>query len=455
MKAVIEAPVSDRRKSRLTYLVLLAAFFINAVILFVLLPSATKVVASSYSLGFQDLYDQIAENLIRGNGYRVEAGMDQTMMREPGYPLFLAAVFKVGGYNIEAARLANLLLAFAIALMTMRLTQRTIGDRVAGVVAAVLFFVYPGTLLAIARGGVEISFICGVMLFMLFFYRAVEEGHLWRYGLAGAVLGGTALVRSEVLSFSLLLLAYLVLTAKGTSQRLNAVLRMAVLVLGMVVVILPWVIRNYRLTGEFVPTATVAGVAAQEGLYTCEHLSADKPFWEVQKEAGGERAKLAKRLGIPFEGVDYYQNFYDPKDEVVFNKALLKQVTAEYRREPALLAVCGGKNLLFNFWFLGKTWQATRLNGMIQVPLLALALGGVLVLWKRALVRRMGIILIFIFYVPAVHAPIIAHARHSIVIMPFLAILAGVSLVWIWNTYKAHVPTRNWGISAHPGLSEP
>jgi hypothetical protein len=84
-----------------------------------------------------------------------------------------------------------------------------------------------------------------------------------------------------------------------------------------------------------------------------------------------------------------------------------------------------------------------------------LALGGVIVLWKRALVRRMGIVLLFTFYVPVVHAPIIAHARHSVVIVPFLAILAGVSLVWIWNTYKAHVPTRDWGISAHPGLSEP
>ena len=424
-------------RERPVYLALLIAFFINAAILFLLLPRATPVLSSSYSLGFQDLYDQIAENLVLGNGYRVEPAMDKTMIREPGYPLFLAMVFSAGGYHIEVVRLANLLLAFAAAGMLIQLTQKIVGDRKAGVVAALLFLLYPGTLLAVARGGVEISFLCCVMLFMLFLYRALESGALWRYWLAGVVLGIAVLFRSEVLSFPLLLLVYLVLTGKGSSDRFRVLMRCAALVFGMALVTLPWVVRNYELTGKFVPTATVGGVAAQEGLYTCQHLAWDKPFMMAQKDAGGERAELAGRLGLPFEGHYYYQEFYHAKDEVAFNTALLKQVSNEYRGNPMLLGTCGAKNLFFNFWFLGKTWQATGLNAVLQVPLLALAIGGIIILWKRGLLRKMGIVLLFIFYVPAVHAAIIAHARHSVIVMPFLAIFASVSLVWAWNEWNS------------------
>jgi len=44
--------------------------------------------------------------------------------------------------------------------------------------------------------------------------------------------------------------------------------------------------------------------------------------------------------------------------------------------------------------------------------------------------------LLYILYIPAVEAPIIAHARHSMLIVPFLAILAAASLVAAWRTLR-------------------
>lgn len=430
----------ENLKGRSVFLILSVALLINAGILFVVVPSLSGLLSPRYSIHFQDLYDLIANNLLHGNGYRVEAGMSETMIREPGYPLFLAIVFKIGGYHIEAARLANLLLAFGVAFMIMRLIRRVTEDRITALLAAMLFLFYPGTLISEARGGVEIAFIFTVMLFMLALHRAVEKGNLWRYCVAGAILGVAVLVRGVVLLFPLLLLVYLVLAANGASERLKVALRIAVLALAMVVVTLPWIIRNYMLVHEFVPTATVAGVAAQEGLYTCQHLSFDTDFFVVQREAGRERSRLAGRLGIPFIGTYTYQFFYDARDEVAFNKSLLAGVATEYGRDPTLLASCGGKNLFFNFWFLAKTWQATCLNMLIQVPLLALALSGIFVLRKRCLLRKMGIMLTFVLYVPAVHAPILAHARYTMAVVPFLTILASISLVSGLRLYRAHVP---------------
>jgi 4-amino-4-deoxy-L-arabinose transferase-like glycosyltransferase len=421
------------------------ALLVNAGILFLALPALDGFVAARYNVEFQDLYDLIANNLVHGNGYRVDADMSETMMREPGYPLFLAMVFKIAGYHIEAARFANLLLAFGSGLLLMRLTHRVTDDRKTALLATLLFLVYPGTLIAEARAGVEIGFIGVVILWMLFLYRAMEKEDLWRYFVAGMFMGAVALVRSVVLPLPLVLLVYLVLIAEQTRERLHAFVKIAALSLGLVLVISPWVIRNYMLTKELVPTASVAGMAAQEGLYTCRQPSLGREYAAMQLAAGRERVEFASQLGIPFVGRYYYQYFYDPRDEVNFSKALLKRTAAEYGKDPMLLASCGAKNIFFNFWFRGKTWRATWLNMALQVPLLALGLGGVVVLWKRRLLQKTGPMWIFILYIPAVHAPIVAHARYSVMIVPFLAIFASVAIVALWNAWRGQAPKGTGG----------
>jgi 4-amino-4-deoxy-L-arabinose transferase-like glycosyltransferase len=429
----VPAPKAISRKS--IFLILFFALLVNAGIVLVGLPMVSRPLALTYSMNFGDLYDLIAKNLEQGNGYRVDANMGLTMLREPGYPLFLAAVFKLGGYGIQTARVACVLLAFGAALMLLHLAQKITGDATTALSAALLFLLYPGTLVAEARAGIEIPFIFTVILFMLALYSAVEKGNVWRYWAAGLLLGVAVMVRSQVLLFPLLLVVYLVFTSNSTSERARIVLRIAALGLGTMLVMSPWIIRNYRLVHKLVPSATVAGVAAQEGLYTCEYAPAGEPFRLAQTEAGLQRAQFAKQLGMPFVG-PYYQLFYSPQDELAFNQALLRGVSTEYRSHPKLLARCATKNLFFNFWFLGKTRQSMLLNVVVQAPLLALAVAGVLILWKRGLLRKAGIVLLYILYIPAVQAPIIAHARHSMLIVPFLAILGATSLVSAWRALR-------------------
>jgi 4-amino-4-deoxy-L-arabinose transferase-like glycosyltransferase len=431
---VAPAPRAVRRKS--IFFALLAALLLNGAIVLVGLPKMSRALRFTYSLSFGDFYDQIARNLDQGNGYRVDANMSETMLREPGYPLLLAAVFKLGGYGIQQARIACVLLAFGAGLMLLRLARKITGDAMTALAAALLFLLYPGILVAEARAGIEIPSIFTVMLFMLALDRAVTKGGLWRYCAAGLLLGLAVLVRSEVLLFPVLLLVYLVLTRKGWAERLKVVGGIAVLALLTAAVMSPWIIRNYTLVHSFVPTATVAGVAAQEGLYTCQNTLPDEAFEWAQGDAGRERARIATELGIPFVGRWYYQIFYTPQGELTFDQALLKDVSAEYRSHPEVLAGCGAKNLLFNFWFLGKTPKSVLLNVLTQAPLLALALAGVVISWKRKLLGNAAIVLLYIVYIPAAHAPIIAHARHSMLVVPFLTIFAAVFLVWAWRAFE-------------------
>jgi 4-amino-4-deoxy-L-arabinose transferase-like glycosyltransferase len=428
-------PAPKAFSTKAIFFILFAALLVNAAIVLMVLPKVSRPLALTYSMNFGDLYNLIAKNLELGNGYRVDANMGLTMLREPGYPLFLAAVFKLAGYGIQTARLACVLLAFGAALMLLSLARKITGDAMTALAAALLFLLYPGTLVAEARAGIEIPFIFAVILFMLALYSAVEKGRVLNYWSAGLLLGVAVMVRSQVLLFPFLLLVYLVFDSRSMSERVKIAIRVAVLGLGTMVVMSPWIIRNYRLVHKLVPSATVAGVAAQEGLYTCENAPAGEPFYLAQTQAGLQRAQFARQLGMPFIG-PYYQLFYSPEDEVAFNQALLRGVSTEYRNHPEVLARCAAKNLFFNFWFLGKRRQTTLLNLVTQVPLLGLAIAGVVILWKRGLLRNAGLVLLYIFYIPVVQAPIIAHARHSIMIVPFLAILGAVSLASAWRALR-------------------
>ena len=422
-------------------LVFLPAFLVTLAVLFLVVPKLDSIVFHKYSVQFADGYELIAGNLADGSGYRWNVDMGETMMREPGYPLFLAAVFKVAGHDIEAARLANWLLTIGIAAMIVRLTRLVTDDRNTAAIAALLFLFHPGTLIAEARGGVEIFFIFAAFLFMVALYEAVEKGKLWRYFVAGLGLGAVVQVRSTPIVFPALLLFYLVFRARGTCEWRRAVLNTAILGLGMVFVMTPWTIRNYLLVHEFVPVATLQGVALQEGQYTCRNLSIGKDFYLLGQEAGRERGELASRLGLRFEGIEYFQFFYDPHDEWAFNNLLLQNAKDEYINRPGLLAECVGKNL-FNFWFLGKTWRITELNMLIQAPLLGLAVGGFYLFWRRDGLRKIGLILTFVLSIVVVHLPIVAEARYSIPVFAFLAIPAGVSINAIWQKYARHVEER-------------
>src|SRR5271157_1403588 len=202
----LPAPKAVSRK--FIFLILFAALLVNAAIVHVGLPKVSSAFPLTYSTDFGDFYDMIAKNLAQGNGYRIDPAMGYTMLREPGYPLLLAAVFKLGGYGMQQARVACVLLAFGAALMLLLLTGKITGDAMTALAAALLFLLYPGTLVAEVRAGIEIPSIFTVMLFLLMLYSAEEKGNLWRYGATGLLLGVAVLVRSAVLMFPLFLLVY-------------------------------------------------------------------------------------------------------------------------------------------------------------------------------------------------------------------------------------------------------
>ena len=406
--------------------------------MFLVAPHLASVSYGNYTIGFADGYDTIANNLIHGNGYRLQAGMAETMIREPGYPLLLAAVFLVGGYNIEAARFANWLLMIGVAFMLVRLAKMVTDDDRTALLASLLFVFYPGALMAEARGGVEILFVFVSLAFILALHRALKTGSLFHYFVAGLLFGAVLEVRGTPIAFPVLLLLYLGMAAKGTLKRVRVAANVAILGIGMVIVAAPWVIRNYSLVHQFVPGGSIRGIALQGGQFTCRNLSLADNYKVVLNESKIERAALAEELGLEGQDLQYaLPLFYDAKDELRLSNVLLNQGMEEYRNDPAFFASCAVENAFFYF-FLGKTWLVTGLNMLVQVPFLILAASGLYVLKRQARLDQMAVMLIFVLSILIVHFVTIGEARYSVPVFAFLAIPASVSLVSMWQRYKLY-----------------
>ncbi len=439
-----ERPLSQgERYARIAFLLSVAC---NIFVVFLVIPILSNRLSYAYNHDkFTDGYDLIASNLVAGNGYRFYPDTAQTMMREPGYPLLLAGLYLVFGKSFLIVKSANLAFAlitgWLLRLLTRRVVQcNTVSSTICADLAASLFFLHPGIIIAESRGGVELLFAMLTTGLILVLIDASTRSSVLKFAAAGAILGTIVIVRSTPVLFPILFFAGMLLS-KRRPRPLRATLQhFLVFTLAMTCVMSPWIVRNFELTHRFVPTASVLGVSAQAGEYINSRLWSGRPFWLLDREASRERYKVADKLGYRFEdGANgYYQTFYRAQDELTFSAYLMHSVVILYRQSPLLFARCIAQNA-FNFWFSGRTWNATLANMIVQIPYMAFAALGIMSLIKQDRLDVILPILVYMGGIIAVHLPVLAQARYSIPFVPLLATLSIAGGAEIWKRYTGGI----------------
>lgn len=266
-----------RRFMMVTMLLTLAALGLR---LFVALA-----VASDCS-GDGPVYRQIAENLLEHHGYSLETEDPYlpTLIRMPGYPLVLAAIFAIFGKGSTAAvyvvqAVADTATCWAAALLcalwaprSWRRESRRLASLWAFALLAACPFtlVYAGTLLTETW-----ALLFGTLCVLAGSWALKAEGRgAFRWALTG-LLGGTACLFRPDMGLVLAALGA-VLVGSGMMEALAArriagrgwrvlavpaggmVLRGLVLSVAFVAVLAPWVWRNARTFGLFQPLSPPA-----------------------------------------------------------------------------------------------------------------------------------------------------------------------------------------------------
>lgn len=236
-------------------------FFSNNRIL-VLIVIISFFASLSYSFYFKikptvdaRAYDNIAQNIVAGNGYREELGgdiaQDNAITRVgPLYEFTLAGLYRIFGHQYKFVWLFQALLravsTWLIYLTVLLIFADSDCKRKVALWAAGIFAFYPDLIEISAMLLTEtlyLFFVC--LLFYVFFYY-VSWSDNWRLALVlGLVSGLAVLARPPVL----FLLPVILFFFWGRRKWLPATLFLVALFL----VFVPWTVRNYRVYGEIMP----------------------------------------------------------------------------------------------------------------------------------------------------------------------------------------------------------
>jgi 4-amino-4-deoxy-L-arabinose transferase-like glycosyltransferase len=406
-------------------LAIVAAVAAKAFLLFVALPYLHDASPTTYQAErFPDWYDLIAMNLAEGHGYRFFPDTTETMLRTPGWVVVLAGIFSVFGYSLTATKVFNLFFSIGTAFLVFSLGKRITQSKRLGLLAAAIAFLHPAILVADSRGGVESFFTLSLAVFVFLTYRALETEAVKDYLIAGVALGVVLLIKSTPALFPPFLFLYLIGLRPDLARVRHAAIRTGALVLAAGVVLSPWTIRNYVLSGEFVPTMSVGGMAAYSGFYIATHRYTGREQYVLDVEAAAEVGSIAQGMNLKFKP-GYYPQFYTVGDEVKFYRHLGDIVKGQYAEQPSLLLHVMADNAR-GFWVQGRTAKATALNMALVLPFLALTIWGAIAAWRRSLM--VGPIVLFIATFFAAHLAILGQARYHVPLIPLLALLASITL---------------------------
>jgi 4-amino-4-deoxy-L-arabinose transferase-like glycosyltransferase len=206
-------------------------------------------------------FDRLARSLAERGEYAFAQGQP-TAFRAPGFPLALAALYKVFGTSYVLAHVALCLMGAAACHLTYEVARLLLPEpvaRLAGLFCAVyLPHIYFSTVFFS-----ENLFALLVVLEVWLLLREYDRWSMIGMALAGAVLGYAALVRP----FALLLLPLLILVLLARQLRIRQLRfgAIAAFAVGFFMVIAPWVIRNERVFGRLVLVATNGGATFYGG----------------------------------------------------------------------------------------------------------------------------------------------------------------------------------------------
>lgn len=406
-------------------------------------------------------YAAIAANLERGEGFALgPQGTQPASNYSPGVPLLVAGLYAAtGGVHERFARLVLAMIGTLAVLFTY-LIGRRLSVPAAGLIGAGAVAIYPALLEyqgMLMGEPLAATLLAGAVLAML--WASDASRHVpsvrGRWIVPGLLLGALVLVRPEYLAISLPI-AVVILARHGWDGWREGLAQAGILLVGLVLAVAPWTIRNAIALDRFVPVSTGGGQVLFAGSYMPSGGDPERVGEEVLERHPGLARRLAAGQSVPVD--------------VVLEHVRLEQILAALaaQRYPgmetdAALARIGRERLWddvserpleYAGFVAAKVWRiwSHGPRDVMREPawtifhfvLVALGVVGLVVLARQ---RRWEALLIgvVLLSVTATSALLVASPRRILVTIPLVAALAGVGAAWLAATVKQRGPARSRG----------
>lgn len=189
----------------------------------------------------------IAFNLANHFEYAIESGIP-SIDYEPLYPLILASGYKLSGANWLGVTIIQGIL-FGVTSYLLFLIGKILKNELAGLVAATYHSFYPYLFFHSLSVVDTTQYIFVVILLLYFVLRDIGKHSMFRYyGWTGSLVGLALLSRGSALAILLPIILYALFKPRDRRILKSA----AIILVAALVVLSPWLIRNYQYTKTIV-----------------------------------------------------------------------------------------------------------------------------------------------------------------------------------------------------------
>jgi len=230
----------NKSSNKAVTLFLIGLVFFSLMVRLLFFFSFTRYGSNAWIPFDSEQYFQLINNICASNGFCFEPGIPQAY-RLPGYPLFLAPLYVF--FGLQGALVVQIVIASFVPLLIFYVSRSVLPQMWSvAIIAACVASIHPGFVLYSGMFATELLAVVMLLIFFILLFRALQ-GQASSLLCAGIALGVASLMRPVGHYVLALALALLLITCH------EKLWRVATVCVGWLIVVMPWLARNYLLYG--------------------------------------------------------------------------------------------------------------------------------------------------------------------------------------------------------------
>ncbi|MDD4953553.1 MAG: glycosyltransferase family 39 protein [Candidatus Omnitrophica bacterium] len=349
-------------------------------------------------------YDTLGWSLSRSDGYQIEPG-EPDLTREPLYPFFLSIFYSLFGHNYFIVRVAQAAINALTCVLILLIGRRVFGHK-AGLISALIASAYPAFIAYTGYILTENIFTFLLILAVFLLILGLERDKLKLFVGSGLAMGLAMLCKAVLLFFPLFISLLFILRYRKNKKIILHILAMFI---AAYAVVLPWTMRNYKVSGALVPVRTGSGFNLWLGSYLP---------WGGENKAGGQNGYPEIRM--KFIGAEPLKSLVWGLSPIAADKVLLTESMKNIKQDPlGYIKLCAGRTIKLWIHPIGeeliknKSVLLARMLVIFHYAVLLFFIIGFLLSFTGIKADPLLVLSGAIFYFTAIYSIAYAHPRYQ------------------------------------------
>ena len=391
----------------------------------------------------RDRWLEVARNVLDGHGYslstyKLSDAPSPTALRGPTVVYFFAATLWLLGDHLSSLLIAQWLLDVGTAFILFFIALDIFGDRRVGLVAALCFACYVPSLLFSLQPWSEPLATFLLASFTWSLLRALSQPETWRFLICGILLGLMSLTKPVMQLYPIVILALLIWRFGWRWQTVAS--RFTVLIVAFVVVMSPWVMRNYLIFDAFISSAN-----GGKTLYSSNYTLGNSDYMRLnstQESSLALRHILESRFG-PAPGHSDLWSYAKVKgiNEYELDQIAMQEAKKVIRTFPGRYAALSSLRVL-RFWFHHRFIESIIKGQLPLYPFLTAASSALLLglsiigllFFRGAWLSSAAPLIGLLAYYTVMHSLIHAITRYNVTVMPYVILFASYAIIRLFSS---------------------